>query len=185
MKRQQAQIEETLPDQVAAIRIRAPIERVWREITKIGRVQKAVYNTILETSLIPGEPLRYYNPGKSRVFVMGDIVECEPPTVFSHTYWFTTWRTGKPTLVTWRLAQDGDECIVTVTHSGWTKEHKEYGSTGKGWARILALLKALVEGGDVPARTHVAYALMGWFSFLLPERTLTTHVDAHSRSETR
>jgi uncharacterized protein YndB with AHSA1/START domain len=167
-----------LPDHVLSITIRAPIERVWHEITKTGEVQKAVYNTVLETSLRAGDRLRYYSPDRSRVFVVGEVVECRPPLRFSHTYWFTTWRTGTPTLVTWELAQRGDETIVTITHSGWTEAHKEYRSTRSGWNEILALLKAVVERGRLPLRARLTFAVMNRLLFLLPRRTRAAHIDA-------
>ncbi len=48
-----------LDDRVLSIEIAAPIEKVWNEITKTGAIQRALYNTVLETDLTPGSRLRY------------------------------------------------------------------------------------------------------------------------------
>ena len=43
-----------LPDHVISIHINVPVQRVWDEITKTGKVQRALYNTVLESDLVPG-----------------------------------------------------------------------------------------------------------------------------------
>ncbi|MEX0906987.1 MAG: SRPBCC domain-containing protein, partial [Gemmatimonadota bacterium] len=135
------------PEHVASIHIDVPVERVWSEITKTGRVQRALYNTVLETELRPGARLRYYSPDRSRVFIVGEVVAVDPPRMFSHTYWFTMWKGGGPTLVTWLLEAEAGGCRVTVTHSGWTAEHEAAEKTGAGWREILGLLKQDLETG--------------------------------------
>lgn len=171
---------ETLPDQVISIHIGVPRERVWNAITRTGEVQRAMYNTVLETELTPGARLRYYSPDRQRVFIIGEVVEVEPPRRFAHTYWFTTWKSGPPTLVTWELEEEGDTgCRVTVTHSGWTEEHDKPEKTGAGWKQILELLKSELETGDIPAGTKLMYRLMGWFMFAMPKRTKAEYADDH------
>ena len=63
-----------MQDQVVSIEINVPRQRVWDEITKLGRVQRAVMNTLLESALVPGAKMRYYSPDKKRVFVVGKVV---------------------------------------------------------------------------------------------------------------
>lgn len=167
----------TLPDHVISIHIDVPVQRVWEEITKTGRLQRALYNTVLETDLVPGSRLRYYSPDRKRVFIVGEVVEVDPPRKFSHTYRFTTWKTGGPTLVTWELAEEGTGCRVTVTHSGWTAEHEKPEKVAAGWKEILGLLKQELETGDLPTKTKVLYRVMGWFMFMMPRTTLTEYVD--------
>lgn len=133
--------ESSLPEHVTSIHIDVPPRRVWDEITKTGRVQRALYNTVLECELAPGSRLRYYSPDRKRVFIVGEVVEVEPPRKFSHTYRFTTWKTGGPTLVTWELEEEDGGCRVTVTHSGWTAAHEAPEKSAAGWKEILELLK--------------------------------------------
>ena len=168
-----------LPDQVAAIHIDVPVQRVWEEITRTGSIQRALYNTVLEADMRPGSRLRYYSPDKKRVFIVGEIVEVDPPRKFAHTYWFTTWKSGPPTLVTWELEDSAGGCRVTVTHSGWTEEHDKPEKSGAGWLDILGLLKQELETGDIPTKTKVMYRMMGWFMFAMPKTTTTEYVDAN------
>jgi uncharacterized protein YndB with AHSA1/START domain len=166
-----------LPDHVVSIHIDVPVERVWEEITKTGRVQRALYNTVLETELRPGARLRYYSPDRKRVFIVGDVIDVDPPRRFSHTYWFTMWKGGGPTLVTWELEDESGGCRVTVTHSGWTEDHEAAEKTGAGWREILGLLKQDLETGTLPLKTRVMYRVMGWFMFAMPKTTTAEYVD--------
>jgi uncharacterized protein YndB with AHSA1/START domain len=167
---------DTLPDHVISIHIGVPVQRVWDEITKTGRIQRALYNTVLESDLTPGSRLRYYSPDKKRVFIVGEVVEVVPPRKFSHTYMFTT-SVEPPTLVTWELTDEAGGCRVTVTHSGWTAAHKAPEKVSAGWTEILGLLKAELETGDLPVKTKLMYTLMGWFMFMMPKTTKTQHAD--------
>lgn len=166
-----------LPDQVASIFIAVPVERVWAEITKTGRLQRALYNTVLDTDLEPGARLRYYSPDRKRVFIVGEVVAVEPPRRFSHTYWFTMWKGGGPTLVTWELAEEAGGCRVTVTHSGWTAAHEAARKTGAGWREILGLLKRELETGTLPLKTRMMYGVMNLFMFAMPVTTTASYAD--------
>lgn len=168
---------EPRPDHILSIHIAAPVQRVWDEITKTGRIQRALYNTVLESTLRPGGRLRYYSPDRRRVFVIGEILEVDPPRKFVHTYWFTTWKQGGPTVVTWELAEERGGCRVRLIHSGWTSEHEEADATGAGWAQILDLLRAEIETGRLPWKTRAMYWMMGRMAFMLPATTKTEHAD--------
>jgi uncharacterized protein YndB with AHSA1/START domain len=139
-----------VPHHLLSIDIAASREKVWREITKTGSVQRPLFNTGLESQLVPGARLRYYCTNRKRGFVVGEVVEVMPPSKFVHTYIFTQYG-GPPTPVTWELEETPGGCRVTLTDSGWTEEHKHYQSSGSGWRRILELLKA--DGRD---RRHSA-----------------------------
>jgi uncharacterized protein YndB with AHSA1/START domain len=167
----------TLPDQVISIHIAVPIRRVWDEITKTGRIQRSLYNTVLECELRPGSRLRYYSADRTRVFIVGEVVRVEPPRIFAHTYRFTTWKAGPPTLVTWELTEEAGGCRVTITHSGWTDEHAAPEKTGAGWREILDLLRHELETGELPVKARIVFRLMGWLAFLLPRTTRTEDVD--------
>jgi uncharacterized protein YndB with AHSA1/START domain len=165
-----------LPDHVISIHIAVPRQRVWDEITKTGRVQRALYNTVLEMELRPGSRLRYYSPDKKRVFIVGEVVEVDPPRKFSHTYMFTT-RVEPMTLVTWELKEEKGGCRVTITHSGYTTAHKAPEKVKAGWTEILNILKIELETGDIPGKTKVMYTVMNWFLFMMPKSTKTEEVD--------
>jgi len=159
-------------EHVVSIDIDAAVERVWAEITKTGEVQRPLYNTILESDLVPGSPVKYFSPDRKRIFVIGRVVEIDPPKRLSHTYMFTT-RDEPATLVTWELEPRGDGCRVTVTHSGWTEAHKAPEKSAAGWREILGLLKSEVETGQIPFKTRAMYSVMNKMLFMMPKSTRT------------
>lgn len=161
---------------VTSIQIAAPVEKVWAEITKTGRVQRPLYNTVLETDLKPGSPVKYYSPDRKRIFVIGRIVEVEPPRKLSHTYMFTT-KDEPPTLVTWELEESAGGCRVTVTHSGWTEAHKAPEKSAGGWEEILGLLKSEIETGQIPLKTRIMYAVFDRMMFMMPKSTLAENAE--------
>lgn len=158
-----------------SIDIDAPIQKVWDEITRTGRIQRPLYNTVLETTFEVGSKLRYYSPDKKRVFVVGEVLAVEPPFRFKHTYVFTT-TMEPPTEVTWELTERPGGCTVTLTHGGWTDRHSNPEKSAAGWREILALLKAEVETGQIPVKTRILYAIMGKAMFMLPKSTTVAEV---------
>jgi uncharacterized protein YndB with AHSA1/START domain len=170
-----------LDDHVLSIVIQAPVQRVWDEITKTGAVQRAVYNTVLESDMRPGSRLRYYSPDRKRVFIIGEVVAVEPPRRFSHTYVMT--QSPQPaTLVTWELEEVPGGCRVTLTHSGWTTAHVKPEKVAAGWTQILGFLKAEVETGKLPLSARMLYAVMGSMMWALPARTRTENVPELERT---
>ena len=165
-----------LKDNVFSIDIAVPRQQVWDEITKTGRIQLAMNNTVLEGRLSPGSKLRYYSPDKRRVFVVGEVVEVTPPRRFSHTFKLLM-QPSEPTLVTWDLEETTSGCRVTLTHGGWTNQMKTHKGTADGWVRILGRLKQQLETGDIAWSTKLLYAVMGATMFLLPKTTRVEHVD--------
>jgi uncharacterized protein YndB with AHSA1/START domain len=156
---------------VTAIDIKVPIQKVWAEITKTGGLQPAIYNTRLEMQPRPGSRLRYYSPNKKRVFVVGEVLEIEPPRKFKHTYHFLMNGKEPPTIVTWELAEIPGGTRVTLTHAGFTTAHKGATKQQAGWQEILALLKSELETGGIPFKTRMMYGMMGMMSFMLPKTT--------------
>lgn len=161
---------------IASIFIDAPAQRVWDELTKTDGLQRALYNTMLHSDLVPGSRLRYTSVDGKRVFVVGEVIEVTPPRRFVHTY-LMTMDPDLQTVVAWDLADEGGGCRVTLTHSGWTDEHRTMDKTIKSWKQILELLRAEVETGSIPLTTRLSYRAMGLFSFALPKRTSSGYAD--------
>lgn len=165
-----------MQDHVVSIEIKVPRQRVWDEITKLGRVQRAVMNTVLESTLVPGAKMRYYSADKRRVLVVGKVVEVVPPRRFTHTYMFTS-RPETPSLVTWELEDMPGGCRVTITHSGWTDQVKTHKGVAGGWRWILNVMKAELETGDIPLTTKMIYGFFGALMFLQPKSTQVAEVE--------
>ena len=78
------------PDAVFRIYINADIQRVWRELTKTGEAQGAVFNAWLHTTgLVPGGRLQMRTGSGKHVLVDGAVVAFEPPHRFVHSHRFT------------------------------------------------------------------------------------------------
>ena len=121
--------------------------------------------------------IRFTSEDQKRVFVAGEVLEVTPPNRFVHTY-IMTMDEDPETVVAWDLAEEGNGCRVTLTHSGWTDQHVSEDKTVKAWGEILELLRGVVESNSLPLKTRVSYTLMGLFSFALPKRTTKEHADA-------
>lgn len=159
-----------------SIEIAAPIEAVWAEITKLRGVQRALMDTVLETSFEPGDPLYYKSRDGKRTFIVGRIVEVRPPELLVHTQVLTT-RDYAPTLVTWRLSTTASGGTrVTVEHTGWQDGVKGVDSVDSTWAWILRELKNVLESGSVATSTAVKYGAMRAFLWAMPARTRTDRI---------
>ena len=175
MTNQKTPAAQKLEDHVVTVDIMVPRQKVWDEITKLGRVQRAVMNTVLESSLKAGSRLRYYSTDKKRVFVVGEVLEVTPPSRFVHTYMFTM-RPEQPTVVTWELTEIPGGCRVVLRHGGWVDQVKTHKSVVGGWRDILRLLKTELETGDIPLRTKLLYAIANRIMFAMPKSTTVDEV---------
>jgi len=167
----------TLPPVILSVDIAVPVQAVWNEITKTGGIQRAIYNTVLESELRPGARLRYYSPDKKRVFVVGEVLEVDAPRRFRHTYHFMMNGVEPATTVTWELQAIPTGTRVTLTHEGFTAAHKGADKQAAGWKEILGLLKAELETGGLPLKTRMMYAMMSATMFMLPKSTKVAEVE--------
>lgn len=160
---------------VLSVDINAPIDKVWREITKTGEVCRPMFDCALQVkgdALVPGARMHYTNKSGKNTFIVGEVLEVEPPRRFVHTFRFTM-QDDHPSTVTWELEPRGEHATrVTIVHV-FTKKTKATDMVGKGWTQILALFKSQLEDGDIPLKTKAQYAMMGAMSFMLPKRSRT------------
>ncbi|MGB7981467.1 MAG: SRPBCC domain-containing protein [Candidatus Nanopelagicales bacterium] len=157
-----------------SITIAAPIDTVWAEITKIGARQRAQLDAVLQTSFRPGDPLCYKSQDGSRTFMVGRVLECDPPTKFSHTQ-VLTMREDPLTVVTWHLEAVPQGTRVTLVNSGWPAGAK-MDKVDSTWKGILASLKSVVETGDVTGRQKMTLFFMRRFMFMMPSTTKSENV---------
>jgi uncharacterized protein YndB with AHSA1/START domain len=162
-------------DLVQSIEIACSAEQAWHAITATG-LQRAMMDTVLDTTLEPGAPIFYRNRNGKVIHIVGRIVTVDPPLTFAHTFRLTD-RTDPPTLVTWSLEPLSENRVrVTITHSGWPQDTIKLGNVDRTWARMLANWKAVLETGDVAASTRLLYLVMGRFAFALPKRMRNENV---------
>jgi uncharacterized protein YndB with AHSA1/START domain len=155
--------------------IRAPIGAVWDELTKLDGKQRAMMDTVLDSALAVGAPLYYKSPDGKRIFIVGRVLEVEPPRRLSHTQRLTT-RDDPWTVVTWELTEVDGGTQVTLRHTGWPADTPKLDQVDSTWAMILPELKRLLETGDISRGLKARYALWRTFIWAMPARTRTDHV---------
>ena len=158
-----------------SIVIAAPIGQVWAEITKLDGKQRAMMDAILDSTLEPGAPLYYRSTDGTRVFVVGRVVEVDPPRLLSHTQRLTM-RDDPWTVVSWELEEVDGGTRVTLRNSGWPADVQRLDKVDTTWKGILAALKQVVEDGDVGTGLKFQYAMMRAFMWAMPSSTKSENV---------
>ncbi len=133
--------------QVTRVVIKADIQTVWDALTKRGEVLPHFFGNVMHApKLAPGAPIQMRSPNNKYVGVVGEILECDPPHRFSHTFRFTNFD-DPPCVVTYELkeVEGGTEftLIADKIPSG-TKTEKQM---GQGGPFITDVLKSVIETG--------------------------------------
>jgi len=163
-------------DAVFRIFIKADIQRVWRELTKQGEAQGAVFNAWLHSTgaLGAGVPMQMRTGTGRHVIVDGTVEVFEPPHRFVHTQRFTQF--DDPVCrVSYELKSVGGGVEVTLRVLGMPLGTPTAKSMGGGGTRILAALKAICETGRPPLGTRLMYWVFDHMEFVLPARTKSEH----------
>ncbi len=157
------------------IEVAAPIEAVWAELTRMDAKQRAMMDTVLRSTLQPGAPLSYASPDGKRVFIVGRVMEVDPPRRLVHSQRLTT-RDDPFTVVTWDLEPIGGGTRVTLRHSGWPADTPKLDQVDGTWAMILPELKRLLEAGSISTKLKLQYALYRAFMWAMPKTTRPENV---------
>jgi uncharacterized protein YndB with AHSA1/START domain len=162
-------------DAVFRIFINADIRRVWRELTKTGEAQGAVFNAWLHSAgLVPGGRLQMRTGSGRHVIVDGEVVAFEPPFRFVHTHRFTQYDDAT-CQVSYELKAVGSGVEVTLRVIGMPAGTRTAKSMASGGHTILASLKSICETGRPGAGTRLMYWMFDKLEFVLPARTKTEH----------
>ncbi len=157
-----------------SIEIKAEPQRVWDEITARGVPHHAMFGTYLNTELTPGAVMSYRNKSGTHTFVLGKVLEVDPPRRLVHTFRFSMEK-DDPTLVEWEFTPTQTGTKVTVTHSRFTGETRTYKSVSTSWPRILGLYKKVIESGQAPLDVRFKNGAMMGMTFMLPKSAKTEH----------
>jgi uncharacterized protein YndB with AHSA1/START domain len=161
-------------DLVFRIVVNAPIDRVWRELTKTGEAQGAIFNAWLHTrgGLVPGAAMQMRTGSGKHTLVVGEVVECTPPHRFVHTHRFTQY--DDPVCqVSYELEPVQGGVQVTLRVTGVTAGTKTAKDMAGGGTMIVNSLKAICETGRPALGTRLMYAMFSALEFVLPARTKT------------
>jgi uncharacterized protein YndB with AHSA1/START domain len=163
-------------DLVFRIVVNAPIERVWRELTKSGEAQGAIFNAWLHTrgGLVPGAAMQMRTGSGKHTIVVGEVVECTPPHRFVHTHRFTQYE-DPVCQVSYELEPVAGGVQVTLRVTGVTAGTKTAKDMAGGGTMIVNTLKAICETGRPAFGTRLMYAAFSALEFVLPARTKSAH----------
>ncbi|MGH9589898.1 MAG: SRPBCC family protein [Terracidiphilus sp.] len=142
---------------VSEITIDAPLEDVFRALVDPALVTKwwggrgagqSFRCTNFECDLRPGGKWRSTGIGANGLpfEATGEYLEIDPPRLLVYT-WSASWASDVKTTVRWELLPTQQGTLVRHRHSGLAA-HPEIGKSFRGWPRLLAWLKALLEKGE-------------------------------------
>ncbi|MCW5580202.1 MAG: SRPBCC domain-containing protein [Luteimonas sp.] len=155
---------------VSRIVIAGSQEAIWRELTKQGEPQAAVFNAWLHAqSLAPGKTVQMRTASGGKVIVVGEVLEFDPPHRFAHTFRFTQYDDPPCTVIYELKPVDGgvEVSLIVENLPVGTKTGK---SMESGSRSILDTLKAVVEQGRPKLGTRLMYAIFDRLEFALPKR---------------
>jgi uncharacterized protein YndB with AHSA1/START domain len=143
---------------VFKVHIKGNIEDVWREITKTDEVQGVMFNMKMDCSLEVGAPWRMRTKNGKYTGIVGEVLVCEPPHHYAHTFKFTSFD-DPPCVMRYELKEaDGgvDFTMISEEMPIGTKSTKQM---KQGGHMIVDNLKSLVETGKLPLKTRLLYAV--------------------------
>jgi uncharacterized protein YndB with AHSA1/START domain len=155
---------------VFRIVIRGAIEDVWHEITKVGEVQKCMFNMRLDTDgLRPGGQIRMRSGNGKFTGVVGEVLEFQPPHRYVHTFRFTQFD-DPPCTVIHELKEVPGGVEYTLTHENMPAGTKTMKQLNQGGGLICKTLKALIERGRPSFGVRLLYLLIRLLQPLTPKK---------------
>lgn len=127
------------PDRVYTARVRADVNSTWMALVDPRIVRSYYFGTAPRSTWQPGALIDYVDE-RGVAQITGVLLQCEPPSVLSHTF-LPLWSEEHDDqgVLTWTVAPDGDATLVTLTHSGGHGDE-----TAKGSQTIVDALAELL-----------------------------------------
>lgn len=156
--------------QAFRVRIQASLDRVWEELTKHGEPLPHFFGSVMHTTgLQPGSQLRMRTPDGKYTGVVGEILECDPPHRFAHTFRFTN--LDDPWCkVIYELKELDGEVELTLIIEDVPIGTKTAKQMVQGGDLITKTLKAVVETGRPTFGTRMLLRLISCMQFLTPAK---------------
>ena len=160
---------------ISKVFINADINAVWRELTKTGETQKAMFNMVMHTSgLRPGAQIQMRTINNRYVGVVGEVLEIEAPYRYSHTFKFTNYD-DPDCRVTYVLEERDGGTEFTLTSEEIPVGTQTEKQMVPGADMITSTLKHVLEHGKPSLgirALHVIFKLTEVFS---PAKTKVEH----------
>jgi uncharacterized protein YndB with AHSA1/START domain len=140
-----------LTTQVYQVFIKSDAQKIWDAITQPEFTRRYFHGSRIDTTAVPGEPIRYYGPDGD-LWVDGVVFEADAPhrLVVSWSSLYNPETAPEPrSRVTWTIEErDGGLCLLRAVHDQLENSPKTAQSvSGEGWTMVLSGLKTLLETG--------------------------------------
>ena len=161
--------------EVFRVTIEASIDDVWQELIRTEGLQKAMFNSRMDTRGIePGATLRMRSPDGRFTSVAGEFLEVKSPARLSHTFRFTNYDDPECT-VTYELREVEAGVELTLTVSNMPSGTKTAKQMLQGGPFIVNNLKAILETGRPTFSARALYVLFRVLAPLNPRITRSEH----------
>ncbi len=152
------------------VHIRAPIHKVWAELTRTDAVLPFFFNSVCRTpGLEVGAPVRMVSKDGKYAAVVGDVVEFDPPYRYAHTFKFTSLDDAVCT-IRYELREVDGGTEFTLINDGVPAGTKSEKYMGSGGEFIVNNLKAWIETGKPTLSGRLALFMMGLTAGLTPKQ---------------
>ena len=153
--------------------IRAPIHKVWAELTRTDTVLPFFFNGVCRTpGLAVGAPMRMQSKDGRNTSVAGEVLEFDPPHRYAHTFKFTN-LDDPPCVVRYELKEvaEGTEFTLITENVPLGTKTEKYMISGGDF--ITENLKAVLETGKPTPGGRFALFMMGLFAPFTPKQSRT------------
>lgn len=129
--------------------VAADIEDVWRALTDPDEFQQNSYEHLVESSWMPGEPVRYLD-ADGTVMIEGTVTDVDAPHRLVHTFAFTAAGAADaagdaPSRVTWAMEPGDEGTRVSLVHDGFDGRTATWRQVEESWDQILDGLVELFD----------------------------------------
>lgn len=160
---------------VSRVVINAPIQQVWDTLTKQGEVLPFFFGSVLHTtSLAPGAPIRMRTPNGKYTGVVGEVLEFDPPNLYSHTFKFTNY-SDPVCKVTYELKEIEGGTEFTLTSSDVPVNTSTAKQMKGGGDIITSCLKKQCETGKPTTMARFIMTMSSLMGFMSPKASLSSN----------
>ena len=157
-----------LPKQVFKVVIKAPIDKVWAELTKKDGLCAHFFNARLDTpGLQRDAPVRMRSKNGKYTSVVGEVLQWDPPYVYSHSFKFTN-LDDPYCKVTYKLKEVEGGTEFMLINENVPADTKTADYMAQGGVFITETLKAVVETGKPPFKNQLILWMIGLTAFMTP-----------------
>lgn len=151
--------------------IKAPIETVWSTLVATDKALPFFFGSICQTKdgLKPGAQYRMVHPNKKVAMVVGEVIDFEPPRLYSHTFRMTN-IDEPPCKVTYELVEKDGGTEFTLTIEGALEGGKLIKEMAGAQGFIGSNLKSICETGK-PAFTGRMVGVLSPIFGMLAKKT--------------